>query len=238
MIPGGDDNKQQGIFMDNGSGGFMVDLVFNGGHYGAFLGNQQFTTRNLTFNNVQTAIYMNWNWLWTFKSLNINDCGIGIDMTTGESNQTVGSVLVTDSTFAGTPIGIAMAYNPSNNVPATGGTLIVDNVDFTGCSNAIVDLQGATVLAGGSKVASWAQGNAYSTGSGLSAPAVKNSTIGTATKVQVQGPLTAPSKPAALLNAQGAIFEKARPQYETVPASSFVSVKASGAKGYVLFVFL
>ena len=41
MVQGGDNNKQLGIFMDNGSGGWMTDLVFNGGHYGAFLGNQQ-----------------------------------------------------------------------------------------------------------------------------------------------------------------------------------------------------
>jgi glucan 1,3-beta-glucosidase len=53
----------QGIFMDNGSGGFMTDLTFNGGKFGAFFGNQQFTTRNLTFNNCQTAVFMNWNWV-------------------------------------------------------------------------------------------------------------------------------------------------------------------------------
>lgn len=56
---GGEANAQQGIFMDNGSGGFMTDLVFNGGRYGAFLGSQQFTTRNLVFNNCKTAIFMN-----------------------------------------------------------------------------------------------------------------------------------------------------------------------------------
>lgn len=55
---GGTSNKQLGIFMDNGSGGFMADLVFNGGQYGAFLGSQQFTSRNMTFNNCQTAIFM------------------------------------------------------------------------------------------------------------------------------------------------------------------------------------
>jgi glucan 1,3-beta-glucosidase len=60
---GGAENRQQGIFMDNGSGGFMTDLTFNGGKYGAFFGNQQFTTRNLKFNNCQTAIFMNWNWV-------------------------------------------------------------------------------------------------------------------------------------------------------------------------------
>ncbi len=92
-----------GIFMDNGSGGFMTDLVFNGGQYGAFLGNQQFTTRNLTFNNCQTAIFMNWNWAWTFQDIEINNCGVGIDMANGGASQTVGSVLVLDSVIRNTP---------------------------------------------------------------------------------------------------------------------------------------
>lgn len=35
---GGTANAQVGIFMDNGSGGFMTDLTFNGGKYGAFFG--------------------------------------------------------------------------------------------------------------------------------------------------------------------------------------------------------
>ena len=103
MIQGGADNKQQGIFMDNGSGGWMSDLTFNGGRYGAFLGNQQFTTRNLKFNNVQTAIFMNWNWLWNFKSITVSNCGIGIDMSNSPADQSVGSVIVQDSSFPGTP---------------------------------------------------------------------------------------------------------------------------------------
>jgi glucan 1,3-beta-glucosidase len=37
-VGGGTANKQQGIFMDNGSGGFMRDLTFNGGDIGFFLG--------------------------------------------------------------------------------------------------------------------------------------------------------------------------------------------------------
>ena len=65
--------KQKGIFQDNGSGGFMTDLVFNGGAIGAFLGSQQFTTRNLTFNDCGTAIFQNWNWVWTFKSIFVNN---------------------------------------------------------------------------------------------------------------------------------------------------------------------
>lgn len=34
---------QTGLFMENGSGGFMSDLIFTGGQYGLNVGNQQFT---------------------------------------------------------------------------------------------------------------------------------------------------------------------------------------------------
>lgn len=60
------------------SGGFMGDLVFNGGaisstmskmtlihltgRFGMWAGNQQFTVRNVTFNNAQSAIFSHWNW--------------------------------------------------------------------------------------------------------------------------------------------------------------------------------
>lgn len=207
----------------------MTDLVFNGGKYGAFFGNQQFTTRNLVFNNVQTAIYMNWNWLWAFKSLSINNCGIGIDMANGDAVQSVGSVLVQDSKFTGTPTGIVTAFQAG--APASNGTLVIDNVDFTGTSAAVADPQGHVILAGGTKVASWAQGHAYTTGS-LGNPQGSNSSgAPSASASNIQGPLTAVSKPASLLNAQGAVVERSKPQYEGVPASSFVSVKSHGAIG-------
>ncbi|KAK3059314.1 hypothetical protein LTR53_020414, partial [Teratosphaeriaceae sp. CCFEE 6253] len=87
----GTDTQQQGIFMDNGSGGFMGDLIFNGGKYGAFFGNQQFTSRNMTFNNCQTAIFMNWNWAWTLSGITVNGPGgnsTGLDMANSPNNQT------------------------------------------------------------------------------------------------------------------------------------------------------
>ena len=215
--------------MDNGSGGFMTDLVFNGGRYGAFFGNQQFTTRNLTFNDVQTAIYMNWNWLWAFKSLSINNCGIGIDMANGGTVQSVGSVLVQDSKFAGTSKAIVTTFRSGTS--ASNGTLVIDNVDFTGSSAAVVDPQGQIILAGGSKVSSWAQGNAYTTGYLGTQPNVTCAAAASASRSNIQGPLTAPSKPAPLLDAQGAVVERSKPQYEAVPSSSFISVKSRGAKG-------
>ncbi|MCJ1359868.1 MAG: hypothetical protein MMC33_009871 [Icmadophila ericetorum] len=230
MVPGNaTSNTQSGVWMDNGSGGFMTDLVFNGGGTGAFLGNQQFTTRNLTFNNVQTAIYMNWNWVWNFKSLSINNCGVGLNMSSGGFNQSVGSIIIQDSVLTNTPIGILTEYNKAQNVPVTGGTLILDNVDFTGSQTAVSDASGGTVLAGGSKIASWGQGNAYTTGA--TSNLQKRTNVGSASQVVIQGDLVAPSKPASLLDSSGAFFERSKPQYETVPSSSFLSVKSNGAVG-------
>jgi glucan 1,3-beta-glucosidase len=157
---GGEANKQQGIFMDNGSGGFMSDLTFNGGNYGMFLGNQQFTTRNLTFNGCQTGIFMNWNWAWTFKSVNINNCGVGLNMSTSPSNQTVGSVLMLDSKLTNTPIGIVTAWT-QKSIPVGGGDLILDNVDFSGSKVAVAGVDGKSILAGGSLIDNWVQGNTY-----------------------------------------------------------------------------
>ena len=224
MVRGGADNKQEGIFMDNGSGGFMADLVFNGGHYGAFFGNQQFTTRNLVFNDVQTAIYMNWNWVWALKSLSINNCEVGINIASG-AVQAVGSVLIQDSKFSGTPTGIVTSHQAGAST--TYQTLVIDNVDFTGSSAAVADPDGHVILAGGSKVASWAQGHKYSAGN------LGGSCDGgaSASASNIQQQLTPLGKPASLLNGQGAVLERSKPQYEAVPASAFVSVKSHGARG-------
>jgi glucan 1,3-beta-glucosidase len=207
--------KQLGIFMDNGSGGFMTDLTFNGGGVGAFFGSQQFTTRNLTFNDCGTAVFMNWNWLWTLKSLSINNCKVGIDMANNPSNQTVGSVIFMDSKLVNTPIGVNSSFS-QNSIPETGGTLIIDNVDFTGSTTAVQDASGKSILAGGSVVKSWAQGNALAAGG---------------TQGRVQGDVAgAPEKPASLQGDNG-FFERSKPQYQNVDAKNVISLKTAGAKG-------
>lgn len=231
MVQGGTNNKQEGIFMDNGSGGFYSDLVFNGGNYGMFVGNQQFTTRNLTFNNCNTAVYMNWNWVWNLKSITVNNCGVGVNMSNTPTNQTVGSVLVQDSKFVGTPKGIITAFSTTGNTPTTGNTLVIDNCDFTGSTDAIVSYTGETILAGGSVVSSWAQGHAYTTGDdGSASAATCASAAASASSTTIQGPLTAATKPAILMDDSN-IFERSKPQYESIASSSFVSVKSAGAKG-------
>ena len=136
----------------------------------------------------------------------------------GTSAQTVGSVLLIDSTISNTPIGVSTAY--STNEGVTNGTLIIDNVDFS--SNVPVAVSNAankaTVLAGNAKIASWAQGSQYTSGS-AGAGSSK------------QGLLTAATKPTSLLNSAGHVFTRSKPQYESVASSSFKSAKAAGAKG-------
>lgn len=175
MRPKSPTNKQQGIFMDNGSGGLMIDLVFNGGNYGAFLGNQQFTTRNMTFNGCNTAIYVNWAWLWTFKSLTIDQCDIGIDMSNlaDGRNLTVGSVLVLDSTMSNTKFGVKSSYNQTSE-PTTAGTLLLHNVDFSSTPIAVVGADGVVpILAGSGVIDAWGQGDAFRTPPGDDGQPVK-----------------------------------------------------------------
>lgn len=208
-------NQQKGIFMDNGSGGFMTDLTFNGGGYGAFFGSQQFTTRNMTFNNCNTAIFLNWNWLWSIQDVKINNCQVGIDMASGDVNNIqTGSLMLMDSKISGTPIGIKTLYK--TDLTMTNNTLILDNVDMSNGVETAIQYAGdnSTVLAGGEKIASFAQGRAYT---GSAGKAVQ----GTQSGIQI---------PEALMK-DGKIFTRSKPQYVGNDVGSFVSVKANGAKG-------
>ncbi|KAK4083609.1 CAZyme family GH55 [Trichoderma aggressivum f. europaeum] len=209
-------NKQQGLWGEDGSGGWLSDLTFTGGALGMWVGNQQFTSRNLVFNGCQTAIYMNWNWLWSFHGITINNANVGIDMsgTDGNGIQQVGSILLADSKISNTKVGVLT--NHDLNQAGTYGTLVLDNVDLT--TNTPIAVKnarsGATLLGGNANIASWTQGRAYTNNNGKA----------------VQGTRATVSKPAAL-TAGGKVFTRSRPQYENVAASNFLSVKSRGAKG-------
>lgn len=216
--------KQVGIFMDNGSGGFMADLTFNNGYQCAFMGNQQFTTRNMTFNNCQTAIFMNWNWGWTLQGITVNGGGTALDMDVDPTNQTVGSVLLADSTITGVQYGVRFAYqNDSSNMYPTGGTLILNNVDMTGVSTAaVVDNSNNTILAPG-KIDAWSSGMGYT--------ASKNPTDTSIQGTRQENPIATPVKAPSLLDSNGNIFTQSRPQYESLTVSSFLSAKENGCTG-------
>ncbi|KAF8310396.1 beta-1,3-glucanase [Clavulina sp. PMI_390] len=209
-------NNHQGIFMENGSGGVMSDLIFNGGKYGVWMGNQQFTVRNMTINNAATGIYLNWAWGWTFQGITFNNCGVGFWINTGSTtaNQYVGSASILDSSATATPIFLETSTNQRSS---QAGTILLENIAVSNVPTVVQDPSGS-VLAGSSgstTIAQWIQGNTYT---------------GTGALSYKQGTLTKPTKPAGL-TANGKVFTRPRPQYENYAASQFVSVKSNGAKG-------
>ncbi|KAI1141771.1 glycoside hydrolase family 55 protein [Hypoxylon sp. FL0543] len=203
-----------GLFVESGSGGFMSDLTFNGGATGASLGNQQYTMRNLVFNNCQTAIIQLWDWGWTYIGLQINNCQKGIDITAGGSTAiATGSITVIDSTFKDTPVGITTAWETGAK-PDTAGSVILENLTL---DNVPVAVQGpsGTMLAGGSTtIAAWGQGHQYTP----DGPKTLQDTI------------TANTRPASLTNGN-VYYSRSKPQYEDLAAGDIVSARSSGAKG-------
>lgn len=210
--------QHQGIFIESGSGGFMNDLIFNGGLNGAVFGNQQFTMRNLTFNNAVTAIDQIWDWGWTYKSININNCSVGLDMSAGGTTaQSVGSVTFLDSSISNTPIGIRTAHGP-NSQPPTGGSLILENVYLSSVPIAVQGADNATALEGtpaNTHIDAWGEGHAYTP----NGPNV------------FEGSIPPVDRPASLLQGDGKYYERSKPQYEQYPVSSFLSARNFGATG-------
>ncbi|KAL2869545.1 glycoside hydrolase family 55 protein [Aspergillus lucknowensis] len=206
--------QHQGIFCESGSAGFLGDLVFNGGNVAAGLGNQQFTVRNLTFNNAKTAISHYWDWGWTYKSISINDCEVGIDISAGgHDEQAVSSITLIDSSITNTPVGILTARDSSSK-PVTAGSVIIENVEIQNVP-AVVKGNSSTILEGtDGTIEAWGQGHRYT-------PDGPESFADT---------ITANKRPESLVQGDR-YYERSKPQYTSESASSFSSVRDGGAKG-------
>ncbi|KAI0875712.1 glycoside hydrolase family 55 protein [Hypoxylon argillaceum] len=204
-----------GLFVESGSGGFMSDLTFNGGATGASLGNQQYTMRNLVFNNCKTGIIQLWNWGWTYINLQFNSCGTGIDVSAPGADNTlaVGSAIVMDSTFSNTQVAVKTAYTTSTT-PDTAGSVILENITLTNVPTAVMGSSGSLLAGGSTTIAGWGQGHQYVSGANR----------------ELSGTITPNTRPASLTSTNG-FYSRSKPQYETLAASSFVSARSSGAKG-------
>ncbi|KAK6335693.1 hypothetical protein TWF696_002458 [Orbilia brochopaga] len=216
--------KQKGIFMDNGSGGFLSSLKFYGGEVGAYFGNQQFTTIDLEFHNCKTAIFVNWDWVWLLKSIKIYNCGIGVDITSGGPNKLgVGSVLLLDSYIENTPTGIR-TFRTADSTPPAGGTLVLQNLIISGVDTAVLGWNDEKLFGGDEEgrnttIPFWGHGKGYS------------NEIRNGSDINVIADDTIDAIPIALKDRAGKILERPRPLYRHIPAHRFVSVKANGAVG-------
>lgn len=196
----------------------MGDLTFNGGRYAMWVGNQQFTVKNVVINDAITGIYVHWNWGWTFQGITFNNCRVAaVEFQTGgttEENQTAASVAFIDTTVSNTPAFIRSTQT-SNTLAA--GSIVLNNVRLNSVPVAVGTNAGATILAGGTMtIASWAQGHVWK---------------GNTSTGFTRGTIAAPVKAASLLAPDGKIFTKVHPQYKDYALSQIVSVRTEGAKG-------
>ncbi|MCJ1472557.1 hypothetical protein MMC13_001206 [Lambiella insularis] len=207
----------QGLFLESGSAGFITDLVFYGGFIAANLGNQQYTMRNLTIYNAVTAINMLFDWGWTFKSINIQNCSVGVDTTSGgPTAQHVGSVTFFDSSISNTPIGFNISREPGS-MPPTAGSLILENVQLNNVPIAVQQPGRVVALAGTTEsitIAAWGDGNEYTPNG----------------PTTFEGTFTPPTRPGSLVSGNG-YYQRSKPQYGTTPLSDFLSTRSAGATG-------
>ncbi|OIW28355.1 pectin lyase-like protein, partial [Coniochaeta ligniaria NRRL 30616] len=220
MKPG---TTQQGIYMENGSGGFLSDLYFYGGNFGAYLGNQQFTSRNLLFHSCLTAIQIHWDWAWTMQGITIIGRGTssgnpstGITIVGGG----VGSFILLDSTMSQLTLGISTTLLAENST-----SLLLQNFAMSNVVVAVQDsARGTAMLAGGASVSisSWGFGNIVTGESGTSS-------------FQNGNGIPAANRSSRLTAASGgsatSFFARSAPTYKDVAVGGFMNIKSYGAKG-------
>lgn len=152
-------SSQIGIYAENGSGGFMSQIIFVNGYIGMQVGNQQFTTRQLSFLSTEIAIWMLWDWGWTWKSIdcNGNNYCIYVDST----GVTGGTVYVLDSIITNTYFGIVLNA-PKGSTQQEQFLFSIDNMVLSGVQYAVYDITASVTLGDGSStIASWVFGKVY-----------------------------------------------------------------------------
>ncbi|KAK6535514.1 hypothetical protein TWF694_001969 [Orbilia ellipsospora] len=216
----------RGIFAENGSGGQISDLNFQGGGYGIYGGSQQFTAQRITFTSVDVAVFLIWDWGWSWKSISIVGGTTGFKLLSEDGNlHNTGSILILDSVFRG--VGSALEVFPVSSEVKTGTTgITLENVLFTSVGKGVVDTDGTVYLPGGTQsIQSWILGPSYDpyTGertfqNGYATPSISRVDV----LLSATNSFGLPLDP---------YFERTKPQYTDVPWSNFVSVKSAGAKG-------
>ncbi|KAL3954473.1 hypothetical protein ACCO45_010036 [Purpureocillium lilacinum] len=247
-VPG---NNQQGIYMENGSGGSSpispssaaglgkLNLhypVNSAAHeslgtdhlHSAYFGNQQFTTSHLVFVHCVNALQVHWDWAWTMHDFIIESCGNGLVISGGaggpkSNGQSVGSLVLVDSIIANTKKGIVTTLMSENST-----ALLVQNVGFFNTEVAISDSSSSNpLLPGGDQVVveNWGFG-------------MVNNANGKDGQTYFANGASIPAmkrKPALVGEAYPHqapnLFARRRPKYFDVPASKVLNVKALGAKG-------
>lgn len=202
-----------GIFMENGSGGFVSDLEFHGGAIGWRAGTQQYTARNLKFRGCTQAVQMIWDWGFNWQQIDVDGGSVGFNISGkgGITNQGVGSVSFIDCKFSNVPT--AILTDDGTDAPPN---MVIDNLVANNVG-AIVKTTGGHILVPFERtVLLWATGQRYIGGE---QGRYQNGNVG-----------DAPSRPGSLLSNDGSFFARSRPQYEALAADDFIVATAQRIK--------
>ncbi|PGH19016.1 hypothetical protein AJ79_00050 [Helicocarpus griseus UAMH5409] len=202
-----------GIFMENGSGGFVSDLVFNeeisaGELVGDPVGKNKFSAihgDDLKFNGCLTAVQMVWDWGFNWQRIEIEGGAIAFNISgrRGDTDQGIGSVSVIDSKISNCPV--AILTNSRKDGVNGPPNIVIGNLEMNNVGITVQDESGDTILEGSDRVDLWAIGRRY------------NGYEGTYTS----GPVDAPAKGSRLLADDGKLFYRPRPQYEDFGIDQF-----------------
>ncbi|KAH2165080.1 hypothetical protein KXV74_005974 [Aspergillus fumigatus] len=198
----------QGIYMENGSGGFLADLMFVGGNFGAYFGNQQFTMSQLVFVNCHMALQVHWDWAWTMQDYVIESCHNGLTIVGGagglmSNGQGVGSIILADAIIANTPNGIITSLYNENST-----SFLIQNVLLAGGNEVLKDAWGFGMTVDNSTSAA-----RFINGQDIPVMNRTDALIGTNAYVKPN------------------LYTCRRPRYDSLRAGEVVNVKTLGAKG-------
>ncbi|KAK2616718.1 hypothetical protein QQS21_000330 [Conoideocrella luteorostrata] len=211
---------QMGMFTENGSGGFMSDCTIDGGKYGIYGGNQQYTVRNFMISSQTTAcICLIWDWGWTWSNIVVANSPVGIMLLNPEtpSVQPPGSIYLLDSAFMNVEVGIK-AQAMKKDILET-SIMTFDNVKLVKVNQLITFSDGKTFDYPLTIIAFLILGNVRS---------VEGSEFGHFTAYVPRSPTLVGS---AQVTDKESYFVKSRPQYYELDVGSVLNVKDYGAKG-------
>ncbi|KAI8676052.1 Glucan 1,3-beta-glucosidase [Fusarium keratoplasticum] len=226
------DITQQGIFMEDGNGGFMSNILFLGGKYGAYIGNKQFTARDLWFSDVlDAAIRLRWAWGLTLQGINFKNVKTGIKiMESGEKTadeQGVGSLVVTDIQGEAMDAFITSTLSLENST-----SLMVQNALMNDVDAFVTEAESGKVLLAGDgdaeeilPIKSWGFGRVTDTSG--------NTTFVSGGEVAAPNSasmLTRPGLSSSIRDTEY-YFTRQRPRFVNLGGCDLVDVKAWGAKG-------
>ena len=127
---------------ENGSGGWLSDILFQGGQYGFLGGNQQYTVSDLIFLECANGVGLIWDWAWVSKPARPNPdesssvvcvCMVGLTLAWGTppSPQTWSRLI-----FLGCDVAINLDPPGASESDPVGSIYLVDT-QFSQCDTMI-----------------------------------------------------------------------------------------------------